>query len=79
MKSKKVETSCKAGDLIRISDPDIIESLVEVNPSTDGNIYGIAVELCEVDPDGNEGEDVWIVLINDSMWKMLRYEFEPVR
>jgi hypothetical protein len=79
MKSKKVETSCSVGDLVRIDDPGIIESLVEVNPSADGNIYGLAVELCEPDPDGNEGEDVWVVLISDSMWKMLRYEFETVR
>jgi hypothetical protein len=78
MKSKKIETCCSAGDLIRISDLDIIESFAELNPSADGNLYGVAVELCEADPDGNEGEDVWIVLINDSMWKMLRYEFEIV-
>ena len=79
MKSKKIETSCNAGDLIRISDPYIIESFAELNPSADGNLYGIAVDLCEPDPDGNEGEDVWVVLISDSMWKMLRYEFELVR
>jgi hypothetical protein len=78
MKSKKVETSCSVGDLVRIDDPDVVESFVEADPSVDGILYGIAVELCEPDPDGNEGEDVWIVLISDSMWRMLRYEFEPV-
>ena len=79
MKSKKIETSCNAGDLIRISDPYIIESFAELNPNADGSLYGIAVDLCEPDPDGNEGEDVWVVLISGSMWKMLRYEFEIVR
>ena len=76
MKSKKVETSCSVGDLVRIDDPDVVESFVEADPNVDGILYGIAVELCEPDPDGNEGEDVWVVLIGDSMWKMLRYEFE---
>ena len=79
MSSKKIEKSCKAGDLVRISDPDIVESFVEVDPNADGNLYGVAVELCEPDPDGNEGEDVWAVLISDSMWKMLRQEFEIMR
>jgi hypothetical protein len=79
MKSKKLETSCSVGDLVRIDDPDVVESFVEADPNVDGILYGIAVELCEPDPDGNEGEDVWVVLISDSMWKMLRREFELAR
>lgn len=79
MKSKKVEVSCDAGDLIRITDADIVESFVELTPNVDGILYGFAVELCEPDPDGNEGEDVWIVLVGGVMWKMLRYEFEVIQ
>jgi hypothetical protein len=79
MKSKKLETSCSVGDLVRIDDPDVVESFVEADPNVDGILYGIAIELCEPDPDGNEGEDVWVVLISDSMWKMLRREFELAR
>ncbi len=78
MKSKKIEPSCSAGDLIRITDADIVESFTELAPSVDGNLYGFAVELCDPDPDGNEGEDVWIVLAGGIMWKILRYEFEVV-
>lgn len=78
MKSKKIEDSCSVGDLVRITDADIVESFVELTPNIDGILYGFAVELCEPDPDGNEGEDVWIVLLGGFMWKMLRYEFEVV-
>ena len=38
-------------------------------------LYGVLIELSEEDP-VNPKDDVWIVLVNDQMYKMLRFEFE---
>jgi hypothetical protein len=61
-----------------IRDPDVVESFVARDALQDEILYGVLVELNAEDP-VNPKDDVWIVLINDNMWKMLRYEFEPVR
>ena len=38
-------------------------------------LHGVLVELNAEDP-VNPKDDVWIVLVNDQLWKMLRFEFE---
>lgn len=65
----------KPGDLVVIRDPDVVESFVQRDALQDEILYGVLIELSEEDP-MNPKDDVWIVLVNDQMYKMLRFEFE---
>lgn len=58
-----------------IRDPDVVESFVQRDALKDEILYGVLIELSEEDP-VNPKDDVWIVLVNDQMYKMLRFEFE---
>jgi hypothetical protein len=60
-----------------IRDPDVVESFVQRDALQDETLYGVLIELSEEDP-VNPKDDVWIVLVNDQMYKMLRFEFEMV-
>ena len=65
----------RPGDLVVIRDPDVVESFVHRDALKDETLYGVLIELSEEDP-VNPKDDVWIVLVNDQMYKMLRFEFE---
>ena len=67
----------KPGDLVVIRDPDVVESFVQRDALQDETLYGVLIELSDEDP-VNPKDDVWIVLVNDQMYKMLRFEFETV-
>ena len=60
-----------------IRDPDVVESFVARDALQDEILYGVVIELSEEDP-VNPKDDVWIVLVDDQMYKMLRFEFEVV-
>lgn len=60
-----------------IRDPDVVESFVARDALQDEILYGVVIELSEEDP-VNPKDDVWIVLVDDQMYKMLRFEFEMV-
>ena len=64
------------GDLVIIQNEDVLESFMLRESPPDGILYGILIELHELDADRPQ-DDVWIVLINDQLYKMLRWEFEP--
>jgi hypothetical protein len=64
------------GDLVVIQSEDVLESFMLRESPSDGILYGVLIELHEIDPD-QPRDDVWIVLINDQLYKMLRWEFEP--
>jgi len=68
----------RCGDLVVIRDLDVIESFVHATANTDGELFGIAMELCEADPNGDVNDDVWAVLVSGSMFHMLRREFDIV-
>lgn len=68
----------KPGDLVVIRDPDVVESFVQRDALQDEILYGVLIELSEEDP-VNPKDDVWIVLVNDQMYKMLRFEFETLK
>ena len=67
----------RPGDLVVIRDPDVVESFVARDALQDEILYGVVIELSEEDP-VNPKDDVWIVLVDDQMYKMLRFEFEMV-
>ena len=67
----------RPGDLVVIRDPDVVESFVARDALQDEILYGVVIELSEEDP-VNPKDDVWIVLVDDQMYKMLRFEFEVV-
>ena len=60
-----------------IRDPDVVESFVQRDALQDEILYGVLIELSEEDP-VNPKDDIWIVLVNDQMYKMLRFEFEMI-
>jgi hypothetical protein len=64
------------GDLVVIQNEDVIESFMLRESPSDGILYGILIELHEIDQDRPQ-DDVWIVLIDNQLYKMLRWEFEP--
>ena len=64
------------GDLVIIRNQDVVESFVQRDALPDETLLGLLVELDAEDPD-NPREDVWIVLVNEQLYKMLRWEFEP--
>jgi hypothetical protein len=66
----------KVGDLVVIRNPDIIESFLLRKVQHGEVLHGILVELETIDPDRPQ-DDVWIVLVNDQLYKMLRWEFDP--
>ena len=67
----------RPGDLVVIRDPDVVESFVARDALQDEILYGVVIELSVEDP-VNPKDDVWIVLVDDQMYKMLRFEFEVV-
>jgi hypothetical protein len=67
----------RPGDLVVIRDPDVVESFVQRDALQDEILYGVLIELSEEDP-VNPKDDIWIVLVNDQMYKMLRFEFEMI-
>ena len=62
----------RPGDLVVIRDPDVVESFVARDALQDEILYGVVIELSEEDP-VNPKYDVWIVLVDDQMYKMLRF------
>lgn len=66
----------KPGDLVIIRNQDVVESLVLRDAQSDETLLGVLIELEIEDPDSPR-EDVWIVLVNERLYKMLRWEFEP--
>lgn len=68
----------KPGDLVIIRDADVVESFT-LREARDGEtLYGVLINMVEEDP-LNPKDDVWVVLVENQLWKMLRFEFEPVR
>ena len=68
----------KPGDLVIIRDSDVVESFTMREARDDEVLYGVLINLAEED-NVNPKDDVWIVLVENQLWKMLRFEFEPVR
>ena len=68
----------KPGDLVIVRNQDVVESFVCRDALPDETLLGVLVDYDSEDPD-NSDDDVWIVLVNDQLYKMLRNEFEPVR
>jgi len=66
----------KPGDLVIIRNQDVVESFVQRDALPDETLLGLLVERDAEDPD-NPREDVWIVLVNEQLYKMLRWEFDP--
>lgn len=68
----------KPGDLVIIRDADVVESFTMREARDDEILYGVLIEMLEEDT-VNPKDDVWVVLVENQLWKMLRFEFEPVR
>lgn len=68
----------KPGDLVIIRDSDVVESFTLREARDDEILYGVLINLAEEDT-VNPKDDVWVVLVENQLWKMLRFEFEPVR
>ncbi len=68
----------KPGDLVVIRDADVVESFTMRETTGDETLYGVLINLSEEDT-VNPKDDVWIVLVENQLWKMLRFEFEPVQ
>ena len=66
----------KPGDLVIIRNQDVVESFVCRDAMPDETLLGVLVKFEMEDPD-TPRDDVWIVLVNDQLYKMLRWEFEP--
>ena len=66
----------KPSDLVIIRNQDVVESFICRDALHDETLLGLLIELETEDPD-NPSDDVWIVLVNDQLYKMLRREFEP--
>ena len=66
----------KPGDLVIIRNQDVVQSFVRRDALPDETLLGLLVELLLEGPDSPR-EDVWIVLVNEQLYKMLRWEFEP--
>ena len=66
----------KVGDLVIIRNTEIIESFVLRDALIDETLLGLLIELQAEDP-YNPNDDVWIVLVGEQLYKMLRWEFEP--
>lgn len=62
------------GDLVIIRNQDVVESLIRRLPDPNESLVGVVISLDHEDPD-DPNEDVWIVLVNDQLYKMLRWEF----
>ena len=59
------------GDLVVIQNEDVLESFMLRESPPDGILYGVQIDhRCPQD-------DVWIVLVDDQLYKMLGWEFEP--
>jgi hypothetical protein len=59
------------GDLVIIQNEDVVESFALRESPPDGILYGVLIDRwCQQD-------DVWIVLVDDQLYKMLGWEFEP--
>lgn len=65
----------RPGDLVIISCADIIESFNLKRTDQNQPLYGVIIELLEEDPD-DSSNDVWVVLLDDQLWRMLRWEFD---
>jgi hypothetical protein len=65
----------KVGDLVVIKNPDVVESFILREALPGEQLLGLLIELKFEDPDPRD--DVWIVLVNDQLYSMLRWEFEP--
>jgi hypothetical protein len=65
------------GDLVVIRDPDVVESFTLRVAADNEVLYGVLVSISLEDP-VNPKDDIWIVLVENQLWKMLRFEFEPV-
>jgi len=66
----------KVGDLVIIRNTEIIESFVLRDALIDETLLGLLIELQAEDP-YNHYDDIWIVLVCEQLYKMLRREFEP--
>ena len=66
----------KPGDLVIIRNQDVVESFVRRGTLLDETLLGVLIDLEIEDPDSPR-EDIWIVLVNEQPYKMLRWEFEP--
>jgi hypothetical protein len=66
----------KPGDLVVIQNQDVIESFICRDATPEDTLLGVLVEFDTEDPD-DPNDDVWIVLVNSQLYKMLRWEFEP--
>ena len=59
------------GDLVVIQNEDVLESFMLRESPPDGIHNGVLIDhWCPQD-------DVWIVLVDDQLYKMLGWEFEP--
>jgi len=59
------------GDLVIIQNEDVVESFALRESPSGGILYGVLIDhWCPQD-------DVWIVLVDDQLYKMLGWEFEP--
>ena len=67
----------RPGDLVVIRDADVVESFTMRSVGNDEVLYGVLLRLDEEDV-VNPKDDVWIVLVEGQLWKMLRFEFEPI-
>jgi len=66
----------KPSDLVIIRNQDVVESFICRDALHDETLLGLLIEL-ETEDHDNPSDDVWIVLVNDQLYKMLRREFEP--
>jgi len=66
----------KVGDLVIIRNTEIIESFVFRDAFIDETLLGLLIEL-QAEDHYNHYDDVWIVLVGEQLYKMLRWEFEP--
>ena len=64
------------GDLVVIQNEDVLESFMLRESPPDGILYGVLIKLHEIDH-WRPQDDVWIVLVDNQLYKMLRREFEP--
>ena len=64
------------GDLVVIQNEEVLESFMLRESPSDGILYGVLINGVLIDHWCPQ-DDVWIVLVDDQLYKMLGWEFEP--
>lgn len=64
------------GCLVLIRNMEVVRSVLRLGPQDDGTLHGILVNREFEDPH-DSNLDVWVILVNDRLHRMLRLEIIP--